>query len=200
MLFQSWTTHRSVSARGGEHALNKLLSVCWCLHMQRQIDAERKRQQVKKVASAKLEKLLTKKAEVRHLLSALSSCSFPHTLPLLHPPPLTPSHCFTLLPSHLPTAPPSSPHTLPLLHPPPLTPSPSHPPPHTLLPSHPPTTSPPPPLTFLQLQRNKNELEGTMRKVFSSVFVHRYRDVRPEIRALCIAELGSWMMEYRYAE
>ena len=83
----------------------------------------------------------------------------PHTLPLLHPPPFTPSHCFTLLPSH-----------------------------------------PPPPLTFLQLQRNKNELEGTMRKVFSSVFVHRYRDVRPEIRALCIAELGSWMMEYRYVE
>ena len=147
MLFQSWTTHRSVSAWGGEHALNKLLSVCWCLHMQRQIDAERKRQQVKKVASAKLEKLLTKKAEVRHLL-------------------------LILLPSHPSTASPSSLHT----------------------------ASPPPPLTFLQLQRNKNELEGTMRKVFSSVFVHRYRDVRPEIRALCIAELGSWMMEYRYAE
>ena len=55
--------------------------------MQRQIDAERKRQQVKKVASAKLEKLLTKKAEVRRLLSSLSSSSSsPHTLTLLHPP------------------------------------------------------------------------------------------------------------------
>ena len=93
MLFQSWTTHRSVSAWGGEHALNKLLSVCWCLHMQRQIDAERKRQQVKKVASAKLEKLLTKKAEVRHLLLILlPSPSSPHTLPLLHPPPFTLLH------------------------------------------------------------------------------------------------------------
>jgi len=72
------------------------------LGLQRQIDAERRRQQVNKVASAKLEKLLTKKAG---------------------------------------------------------------------------------------LQRSKNELEGTMRKIFSSVFVHRYRDVRPEIRALCISEL-----------
>lgn len=36
-----------------------------------------------------------------------------------------------------------------------------------------------------------------MRGVFSSVFVHRYRDVRPEIRALCLTELGVWMMEYR---
>ena len=49
-----------------------------------------------------------------------------------------------------------------------------------------------------QLQRSKNELEGTMRKIFSSVFVHRYRDVRPEIRALCISELGAWMVEYRW--
>ena len=137
------------------------------LHMQRQIDAERKRQQVKKVASAKLEKLLTKKAEVRLLSTVSSSHSppHPHTPPSLSYPP--PSHHLTLIPPH--------PH---ILHP------------HTLLltPSH------------HQLQRNKNELEGTMRKIFSSVFVHRYRDVRPEVRALCIAELGSWMMEYRYAK
>ena len=35
-----------------------------------------------------------------------------------------------------------------------------------------------------------------MSTVFSSVFVHRYRDTRPEIRSLCIAELGVWMKEY----
>ena len=35
-----------------------------------------------------------------------------------------------------------------------------------------------------------------MRGVFSSVFVHRYRDVRPEIRSVCLIELGVWMMEY----
>ena len=38
-----------------------------------------------------------------------------------------------------------------------------------------------------------------MKGVFSSVFVHRYRDVRPEIRALCLNELGVWMTEYRSA-
>jgi cohesin complex subunit SA-1/2 len=77
---------------------------------QRQIDAEKKRQQAKKGAAGKLEKLLTKRAE---------------------------------------------------------------------------------------LQRCSTELGDTMKGVFSSVFVHRYRDVRPEIRALCLAELGVWMMEYR---
>lgn len=49
----------------------------------------------------------------------------------------------------------------------------------------------------VQLQRHSTELGDTMRGVFSSVFVHRYRDVRPEIRALCLTELGVWMMEYR---
>nr|QIC49987.1 cohesin subunit SA-1 [Actinia equina] len=28
------------------------------------------------------------------------------------------------------------------------------------------------------------------------MFVHRYRDSRPEIRALCISEIGEWMKEY----
>ena len=49
----------------------------------------------------------------------------------------------------------------------------------------------------LQLQRRSVEMRDTMKGVFSSVFVHRYRDVRPEIRALCLSELGVWMMEYR---
>ena len=49
----------------------------------------------------------------------------------------------------------------------------------------------------LQLQRRNTELGDTMQGVFLSVFVHRYRDVRPEIRSLCLSELGVWMMEYR---
>ena len=35
-----------------------------------------------------------------------------------------------------------------------------------------------------------------MRGLVSSVFVHRYRDVRPEIRVLCITELGHWLLSY----
>ena len=35
-----------------------------------------------------------------------------------------------------------------------------------------------------------------MNTLFSSVFVHRYRDTRPEIRSICIAELGVWMKDY----
>ena len=38
-----------------------------------------------------------------------------------------------------------------------------------------------------------------MKGLFSSVFVHRYKDVRPEIRAVCIAELGTWLIHYRYS-
>ena len=47
------------------------------------------------------------------------------------------------------------------------------------------------------LQQNKNELEDVMKGLFSSIFVHRYRDVRPEIRAVCITELGYWLLNYR---
>ncbi len=50
------------------------------------------------------------------------------------------------------------------------------------------------------LQQNKNELEDIMKGLFSSVFVHRYRDVRPEIRAVCITELGNWLLNYRHVE
>ncbi len=48
-----------------------------------------------------------------------------------------------------------------------------------------------------ELQGSIVELEETMKGIFSSVFVHRYRDVRPEIRAVCLTELGSWMLQYR---
>lgn len=32
-----------------------------------------------------------------------------------------------------------------------------------------------------------------MNAVFRGVFVHRYRDLLPDIRAICIAELGVWL-------
>ena len=48
-----------------------------------------------------------------------------------------------------------------------------------------------------ELKNHKTELEDTMKGLFSSIFVHRCRDVRPEIRALCITELGVWLKSYR---
>ena len=47
-----------------------------------------------------------------------------------------------------------------------------------------------------QLEGQLKDLQEVMNTIFSSVFVHRYRDNRPEIRALCIAELGVWMRDY----
>ncbi len=49
----------------------------------------------------------------------------------------------------------------------------------------------------VEQKRHKSELEDLMKKLFSSIFVHRCRDVRPEIRALSISELGVWLKEYR---
>ncbi|KAF6127480.1 stromal antigen 3 [Phyllostomus discolor] len=51
-------------------------------------------------------------------------------------------------------------------------------------------------LSFLQLQEHQEEIEGMMNALFRGVFVHRYRDVLPEIRAICIEEIGSWMQSY----
>ncbi|XP_059547822.1 cohesin subunit SA-3 [Myotis daubentonii] len=47
-----------------------------------------------------------------------------------------------------------------------------------------------------ELQEHQEEIEGMMNALFRGVFVHRYRDVLPEIRAICIEELGSWMQSY----
>ena len=47
---------------------------------------------------------------------------------------------------------------------------------------------------MLQLRENREELTAMTNSTFSGVFVHRYRDVVPEIRAICIKELGLWMM------
>ncbi|XP_054663991.1 cohesin subunit SA-3 isoform X1 [Grus americana] len=47
-----------------------------------------------------------------------------------------------------------------------------------------------------ELQEQQEEIENMMNAVFKGVFVHRYRDVVPEIRAICMEELGTWMRSY----
>ncbi|XP_062454879.1 cohesin subunit SA-3 [Rhea pennata] len=47
-----------------------------------------------------------------------------------------------------------------------------------------------------ELQEQLEEIENMMNAVFKGVFVHRYRDVVPEIRAICMEELGKWMRSY----
>ncbi|XP_030825930.1 cohesin subunit SA-3-like [Camarhynchus parvulus] len=48
----------------------------------------------------------------------------------------------------------------------------------------------------LQLREQQEELELLMNGIFKGVFVHRYRDVVPEIRALCMEELGLWVRRF----
>ncbi|XP_045140300.1 cohesin subunit SA-3 isoform X2 [Echinops telfairi] len=47
-----------------------------------------------------------------------------------------------------------------------------------------------------ELQEHQEEIEGMMNALFRGVFVHRYRDVLPEIRAICMEEIGYWMESY----
>ncbi|VDD92871.1 unnamed protein product [Enterobius vermicularis] len=53
------------------------------------------------------------------------------------------------------------------------------------------------------LINKKNEIDGKtedvrlmLEYIFKSVFVHRYRDILPDIRSICINELGQWMQVY----
>ncbi|KAG2406635.1 Sister-chromatid cohesion protein [Vigna angularis] len=39
-------------------------------------------------------------------------------------------------------------------------------------------------------------LEEMMRKIFTGLFVHRYRDIDPSIRMSCIESLGAWILSY----
>ncbi|KAM7521536.1 hypothetical protein LguiA_011438 [Lonicera macranthoides] len=39
-------------------------------------------------------------------------------------------------------------------------------------------------------------IEEMMRKIFTGLFVHRYRDIDPEIRMSCIQALGVWILSY----
>ncbi|KAL5701477.1 peptidyl-prolyl cis-trans isomerase precursor [Ranunculus cassubicifolius] len=44
--------------------------------------------------------------------------------------------------------------------------------------------------------QNINDMEEMMRKLFTGLFVHRYRDVDPEIRMASINSLGVWTLLY----
>ncbi|KAL0389572.1 UNVERIFIED_CONTAM: Sister-chromatid cohesion protein 3 [Sesamum calycinum] len=39
-------------------------------------------------------------------------------------------------------------------------------------------------------------MEEMMRKIFTGLFVHRYRDIDPDIRVSCIESLGVWVLSY----
>ncbi|XP_053099788.1 cohesin subunit SA-3 isoform X2 [Hemicordylus capensis] len=47
-----------------------------------------------------------------------------------------------------------------------------------------------------EFQEKQEELENLMNAIFKGVFVHRYRDLVPEIRAICIEEMGQWIQHY----
>ncbi|XP_078117464.1 cohesin subunit SA-2 [Sander vitreus] len=47
--------------------------------------------------------------------------------------------------------------------------------------------------TISELRENREEISSMMNATFRGVFVHRYRDRLPEIRAACIEELGMWL-------
>ncbi|XP_054887525.1 cohesin subunit SA-2 [Poeciliopsis prolifica] len=44
-----------------------------------------------------------------------------------------------------------------------------------------------------ELQEKRAEVESTMDVIFKGVFLKRYRDMLPEIRSVCMEELGLWM-------
>uniref|UniRef100_A0A5K3ESR2 SCD domain-containing protein n=2 Tax=Mesocestoides corti TaxID=53468 RepID=A0A5K3ESR2_MESCO len=47
-----------------------------------------------------------------------------------------------------------------------------------------------------ELEENMKEVKDMLILLFKGVFIHRYRDSQPEIRAICIAEIGVWMRRY----
>ncbi|XP_023656777.2 cohesin subunit SA-2 [Paramormyrops kingsleyae] len=47
-----------------------------------------------------------------------------------------------------------------------------------------------------ELQDKRLEMENMMDVIFKGVFLKRYRDVIPEIRAICMEELGVWIRLY----
>ncbi|XP_071888391.1 cohesin subunit SA-3-like isoform X3 [Anas platyrhynchos] len=50
--------------------------------------------------------------------------------------------------------------------------------------------------TLREHQEQQEEIEAMMNTIFKGVFVHRYRDVVPDVRALCMEELGTWMCSF----
>lgn len=47
-----------------------------------------------------------------------------------------------------------------------------------------------------ELEENMDEIKNMLTYMFKSVFVHRYRDTLPDIRAICMAEIGVWMQKF----
>ncbi|XP_023305203.2 cohesin subunit SA-1 isoform X2 [Lucilia cuprina] len=47
-----------------------------------------------------------------------------------------------------------------------------------------------------ELEENMDEIKNMLTYMFKSVFVHRYRDTLPDIRAICMSEIGVWMENY----
>uniref|UniRef100_T1IZS7 SCD domain-containing protein n=1 Tax=Strigamia maritima TaxID=126957 RepID=T1IZS7_STRMM len=47
-----------------------------------------------------------------------------------------------------------------------------------------------------ELEENMEEIKNMLTYMFKSVFVHRYRDTLPEIRSICMSEIGIWMKKF----
>eukprot|EP00918_Siedleckia_nematoides_P083545 GHVU01183142.1.p1 GENE.GHVU01183142.1~~GHVU01183142.1.p1 ORF type:complete len:1040 (+),score=187.25 GHVU01183142.1:368-3121(+) len=47
-----------------------------------------------------------------------------------------------------------------------------------------------------EIEENQEEIRNMLNYIFKGVFVHRYRDTQPEIRAICMTEIGTWMKRY----
>ncbi|RDD46055.1 Cohesin subunit SA-2 [Trichoplax sp. H2] len=47
-----------------------------------------------------------------------------------------------------------------------------------------------------RLKENVSFLENLLKNILTGVFVHRYRDINPQIRTLCIEQLGNWIRYY----
>ncbi|XP_047456471.1 cohesin subunit SA-2 [Mugil cephalus] len=50
-----------------------------------------------------------------------------------------------------------------------------------------------------ELEEKRAEVESMMDIIFKGVFLKRYRDILPEIRSICMEELGLWMKLYSSA-
>ncbi|CAN8018103.1 hypothetical protein HPB47_015182 [Ixodes persulcatus] len=46
------------------------------------------------------------------------------------------------------------------------------------------------------LEENTEEIKNMLTYMFKSVFVHRYRDTLPEVRSICMLEIGQWMKKF----
>ncbi|XP_043933207.1 cohesin subunit SA-3 [Protopterus annectens] len=47
-----------------------------------------------------------------------------------------------------------------------------------------------------ELEENQEIIQSMMNAIFKGVFVHRYRDSVPDIRSICMEEIGMWMIKY----